>query len=264
MEVIQAGDMLEYVDAFVIFENAIIIDFEEDTANGNPLENQGDGIFSPYWNHDPTDAGQDEVFADYEANNASIHLRVNTADDGFILHYECVDLCPNGVVDYGEECDDGNDIDDDDCSNNCTEVTECNDKKDNDCDGLIDYPDDPFCDSPEDDQEIGYTECDDCIDNDGDGLMDFHDPGCKHTKFDDSEYNSVIYGCSDGLDNDDDGLIDKDDPGCYSSGKYYPRDNNEQDRFPQCRDYFDNDNDGLVDLYDPDCLDKYDALEGPE
>lgn len=28
-------------------------------------------------------------------------------------------LCGNGVVDPGEECDDGNDIDDDDCSNQC-------------------------------------------------------------------------------------------------------------------------------------------------
>jgi hypothetical protein len=52
----------------------------------------------------------------------------------------------------------------------------CSDGVDNDCDGKIDWPDDPGCAGPEDDDEHGSAECDDGIDNDGDGRSDYHDP----------------------------------------------------------------------------------------
>ncbi len=249
---------VEVVDASVIFENAFITGFNDDSTNSNALENQGDGIYS---NYTTPDSDQDEVFPNNNTNKADAYIRAAIDDDGFILYYECGELCGNNVIDAGEECDDGNSIDDDDCSNDCKDVYECNDKKDNDCDGLIDYPDDPFCLSPEDDQELGNTQCDDCIDNDDDGLMDFNDPGCKTTIFDNSEYNSISYDCADGVDNDGDGNIDRNDPGCYTAGKYVARDSNEKDRYAECRDYFDNDGDGLVDLADPDCDDKYDTTE---
>jgi hypothetical protein len=55
----------------------------------------------------------------------------------------------------------------------------CSDGIDNDCDGRTDYPDDPGCSSPDDDDEHGDAVCDDGIDNDGDGKTDYHvRPGC--------------------------------------------------------------------------------------
>jgi len=50
----------------------------------------------------------------------------------------------------------------------------CSDGIDNDCDGLTDWPDDPGCSGPDDDDEHGDLECDDGIDNDHDGRADFH------------------------------------------------------------------------------------------
>lgn len=90
----------------------------------------------------------------------------------------------------------------------CTRVTcvgtpkQCDDKKDNDGDGKIDYPNDLGCDSKTDDDETNY-QCNDAIDNDGDGKADFpSDPGCE-SKEDDSEVNGE---CSDGVDNDGDAV----------------------------------------------------------
>jgi len=63
----------------------------------------------------------------------------------------------------------------------------CSDGIDNDCDGLTDWPDDPGCSGPDDDDEHGDLECDDGIDNDHDGHADFHvgprcGPGDKDCK----------------------------------------------------------------------------------
>ena len=73
---------------------------------------------------------------------------------------------------------------------------ECSDGEDNDGDGKVDHPDDPGCDSPEDDSEIDAPappECSDGIDNDGDGKIDFtgQDPGCDSPE-DDSEIDGPI------------------------------------------------------------------------
>ncbi len=61
-------------------------------------------------------------------------------------------------------------------------IVECNDGIDNDCDGQVDWPDDPGCTSALDPSELGTKECDDGIDNDGDGGIDFHQvSGCGPT-----------------------------------------------------------------------------------
>jgi len=61
-------------------------------------------------------------------------------------------------------------------------IVECNDGTDNDCDGQIDWPNDPGCLNALDPSELGTKECDDGIDNDGDDGIDFHQvPGCGPT-----------------------------------------------------------------------------------
>src|SRR5690606_36034198 len=58
---------------------------------------------------------------------------------------------------------------------------ECSDGADNDGDGLVDFPDDPGCESADDDSELDGRPpaCSDGVDNDGDGLVDHPaDPGC--------------------------------------------------------------------------------------
>jgi len=61
-------------------------------------------------------------------------------------------------------------------------LAQCEDGVDNDGDGLIDFPADPGCDSPADNDEtdpVAGAQCSDGLDNDGDGLIDFPaDPGC--------------------------------------------------------------------------------------
>ncbi len=101
---------------------------------------------------------------------------------------------------------------------------QCSDGMDNDNDGLIDFPTDPGCESPEDDDESDeeLPECSDGVDNDNDGLIDYpEDPGCEDEQ-DDDESDEELPQCSDGIDNDGDGLVDMDDPDCL-----YPEDDDE-------------------------------------
>lgn len=97
---------------------------------------------------------------------------------------------------------------------------QCSDERDNDKDGKIDFPNDPGCASPQDDDETdGGTppQCSDGKDNDGDGRIDYpDDPGCD-SRADDDERNSDKPECSDGRDNDGDGRTDHPaDIGCTS------------------------------------------------
>jgi hypothetical protein len=88
----------------------------------------------------------------------------------------------------------------------------CSDGVDNDGDGLVDYPADPGCLSPDDAWET--VDCNDGIDNDGDGKVDFGpngDPSCGS-----AQYGMEQTQCSDGADNDGDGKIDLDDSQCTS------------------------------------------------
>src|SRR6185503_11640938 len=110
--------------------------------------------------------------------------------------------CGDGLVrDPIEGCDDGDLDDEDGCSAVCgAEVgwncdnaegeasvcglALCSDGRDNDGDGAMDFPDDPGCNTPEDNDEHGGLGCDDGEDNDGDGRTDYMaaggngDPGC--------------------------------------------------------------------------------------
>ncbi len=73
----------------------------------------------------------------------------------------------------------------------------CSDGLDNDSDGLIDYPADPGCTGPTDNDEYNYIPpvvyaCSDGHDNDYDGLTDYpNDPGCTGPT-DNDEYNVII------------------------------------------------------------------------
>jgi hypothetical protein len=69
-------------------------------------------------------------------------------------------------------------------------VPGCSDGFDNDGDGLIDFPLDPGCAGPTDNDERD-PQCSDGLDNDGDGRVDFpNDPGC-HSSNDDNEADFV-------------------------------------------------------------------------
>ena len=75
------------------------------------------------------------------------------------------------------------------------EDSACEDGIDNDNDGLTDFPDDPGCDSADDNDEFNEPAplfaCEDGIDNDNDGFIDFpDDPGCNSAD-DDNEFNQT-------------------------------------------------------------------------
>lgn len=102
---------------------------------------------------------------------------------------------------------------------------QCNDGKDNDGDGKIDFPDDPGCTSAEDDSEDTQPapQCSDGRDNDGDGKIDFPaDPGCfapnQDDETDDCPSGPSCPQCSNGKDDDMNGATDYPaDPGCSSA-----------------------------------------------
>ena len=99
----------------------------------------------------------------------------------------------------------------------------CSDGIDNDGNGLIDYPFDPGCDSPDDDEEAPPAQLPACwnlIDDDGDGIIDFpHDPVCVSASDLDETDPVIPPECADGLDNDGNGEIDyPEDIGCYAAG----------------------------------------------
>ena len=129
------------------------------------------------------------------------------------------------------------------------ELPECGDGADNDRDGLIDFPNDPECDSSADQREARSPACDDRSDNDGDGLVDYpNDPGCRDAN-DTNEYNPPA--CDDGEDNDEDGRTDyPDDPGCVNEDDESER---TPQNLPECSDGIDNDGDGATD-YPSDAL----------
>jgi len=71
----------------------------------------------------------------------------------------------------------------------------CADGLDNDNDGLIDYPNDPGCESADDNDESNVPPaiCADGLDNDNDGLTDYpNDPGCSAA--DDNDETDPVNG----------------------------------------------------------------------
>lgn len=65
----------------------------------------------------------------------------------------------------------------------------CSDGQDNDFDGLTDFPSDPGCASPDDNDET-TAQCSDGIDNDNDGQIDLADSGCR-----DADDNDELNAC---------------------------------------------------------------------
>jgi hypothetical protein len=129
----------------------------------------------------------------------------------------------------------------------------CSDGRDNDQDGLIDFPDDRGCVDAEDADEFGPSACADGEDNDADGHVDYPaDPGCGGVEDDDEFNEPLLPECADAIDNDRDGLLDEQDPGCRSVA-----DNDESDdpdELPACFDKIDNDGDGIIDFpLEPGC-----------
>ncbi len=115
--------------------------------------------------------------------------------------------CGNGVVENFEECDDGNLVSGDGCSNQClNEYFEvCDNGRDDDSDGLIDCADPDCFDSGTCNGEI----CNNGIDDDLDGMVDCDDDDCRG-----SEFCQEPEDCGNGIDDDGDGATDCDDPVC--------------------------------------------------
>lgn len=103
---------------------------------------------------------------------------------------------------------------------------QCDDGRDNDGDGWVDYPSDSGCSSDNDNSERSNnnddeTECNDGRDNDGDGDRDLRDAGCRNSDDDsedsDDNDNDRDRQCNDNRDNDGDGAEDyPEDRGCSS------------------------------------------------
>lgn len=155
-------------------------------------------------------------------------------------------ICGNGIIQTGEQCDDGNNINGDGCSSTCVITTQCNDQVDNDGDTKIDFPNDPGCSSSTDNTESPDPVCpiqqcppnftcntnNQCVPNAvcGNGIIEQgetcddgntnNNDGCSSTC---QIQNVPLPQCSDLIDNDGDGKIDfGQDPGCDS-----PTDNSE-------------------------------------
>jgi len=117
-----------------------------------------------------------------------------------------VPVCGDGVLDVGEQCDDGNTTSGDGCSATCTlEVEDCGNGIDDD-DGLVDCADtdctgDPACPFCGDGEFDPGEECDDGNGVSGDGCS----ATCKL---------EVEVTCDDRVDNDEDGQVDCADPDC--------------------------------------------------
>ncbi len=164
--------------------------------------------------------------------------------EGACAPAQCADLLDNdadGLVDYPDEP--GCAGPDDDDETDPDELPECADGLDNDGDGSFDFPDDAYCESAADDEEARPPQCRDGEDNDNDGLIDLEDPGCLDDPERNNEFN--IEACRNGQDDDADGLIDFPfDPGCET-----PRDGSEADPedLPDCSDGLDNDESGAAD-----------------
>ena len=167
--------------------------------------------------------------------------------DGTCQPSACADRLDNdgdGRIDFPNEP--GCDSLDDDDETDPEVLPECADGIDNDFNGFSDYPDDEWCTSAADPEERRPPQCRDGSDNDRDGFTDLADPGCQGDPERDNEFN--IEACRDGQDNDEDGVADyPSDPGCEG-----PRDPDETDPdpAPACGDGVDNDENGLTDYPD--------------
>ncbi|MEW6270206.1 MAG: Ig-like domain-containing protein [Thermodesulfobacteriota bacterium] len=91
-----------------------------------------------------TAVGDDQIEASFVDSNNDTKTS-NTAVKHWVLPAV---QCGNGVVEAGEECDDGNVQDGDGCSAQCTFEELCANLADDDGDGLVDCADQPACACP--------------------------------------------------------------------------------------------------------------------
>ncbi len=141
----------------------------------------------------------------------------------------------------------------------------CANEVDDDLDGLIDYPAEPGCASPADDDEEDpaiSAACSNGLDDDGDGRLDYpQDENCAAA-------GDAVEGpdCADDEDNDGDGTTDFDRDGDGRRDAAADDDcacaTDPSEGFDMgCADACDNDGDGLTDLLDPGCVDVNDPDE---
>jgi len=185
---------------------------------------------------DPVITVGDSTMLSWNPNGHTGTCTIN-AGDGTANTASSTTISPSATTTYLIECDDTNgDYSGVDITSDSAEVSvvsvpppQCSDGINNsDGDNWTDWPDDPGCTSPSDDDETNpVTQCNDGYNNDGseDSLIDFSggDLGCTSPS-DDDETNPQ---CSDGVDNADpeDTLIDMADTlGCTS-----PTDDDETD-----------------------------------
>ncbi len=144
--------------------------------------------------------------------------------------------CGNGVVNVGETCDDGNNNQNDGCTNLCqaavcgdgvirsgSEQCDGSDLGDASCTSLGYVSGSLSCSnlctlnasSCVGDVPVtggGVEECTNIFDDDADGLIDCDDSDCSaHSAC------TGVFACADGLDNDNDGAVDLQDVGCSSA-----------------------------------------------
>lgn len=114
------------------------------------------------------DAVEDPTPIDNRARNRTDHLNdlpaLNSDDDGGFLRLGIQRYYANGALPLAPRV-----------------PSQCGDGIDNDHDGLTDFPNDPQCQSPTDNNEVEpLPACTDGMDNDSDGWIDYpDDPGCS-------------------------------------------------------------------------------------
>ncbi|MCQ8181303.1 cellulose binding domain-containing protein [Methylomonas sp. SURF-1] len=114
------------------------------------------------------DAVEDPAPIDNRARNRTDHLNdlpaLNSDDDGGFLRLGIQRYYANGALPLAPRV-----------------PSQCGDGIDNDHDGLTDFPNDPQCQSPTDNNEVEpLPACTDGVDNDSDGWIDYpDDPGCS-------------------------------------------------------------------------------------
>ena len=139
------------------------------------------------------------------------------ADEADACRTNCaLPVCLDGIQDEGEECDDGNDVNDDTCSNACT-LPICGDgiaQGDEECDLGLEGNDDTAVDGCRTDCRLAYCtdgvtdsgeECDDGNEDNGDGCSNLcREPRCGDGFADTLGAFGEAEECDDGNDVDDD------------------------------------------------------------
>ncbi len=158
-------------------------------------------------------------------------------------------VCSNGRDDDGDgerdyPLDPGCETPADDDETDPPEPPQCANGQDDDFNGATDFPDDPSCESAADPTEEPPPDCRNGIDDDGDGLIDLEDPGCRGDPDWFFEFNTAL--CRDGVDNDADDRIDyPNDPGCTDFEDPLEDD---AEVAPACANGEDDDGDGRIDF----------------